>query len=136
MSNACVITVTTIIIIIIICYGCYYYQLQSDKCRAEEVIVTTDVDVPARVMEITKGKGAWAAINPIGGPASRDLPSCEYREASLKPCCSVHLLMGCLLCPTESVCFVVQSLYVLYYRVCVVCNTEFVWSVVHSLCDL
>ena len=46
-------------------------------CRAEEVLVTTEVDVPAKVMEITKGRGAWAAINPIGGPASRDLPSCK-----------------------------------------------------------
>ena len=75
------------------------------------MIVTTDVDVPAKVMEITKGKGAWAAINPIGGPASRDLPSCEYRDASLKPCCSMHLLMGCLHCQTESECPVIQSLH-------------------------
>ncbi|DBA91917.1 TPA: hypothetical protein ACH3X2_003820 [Trebouxia sp. C0005] len=43
---------------------------------AEEVIVTTDEDVTARVMQITNGKGAWASINPIGGEASRYLPSC------------------------------------------------------------
>ncbi|DBB09540.1 TPA: hypothetical protein ACH3X3_008099 [Trebouxia sp. C0006] len=43
---------------------------------AEEVIVTTDEDVTARVMQITDGKGAWASINPIGGKASRHLPPC------------------------------------------------------------
>jgi len=50
---------------------------------AEEVLVTTEVDVPAKVMEITKGRGAWAAINPIGGPASRDLPSCVRQHGKV-----------------------------------------------------
>ncbi len=53
------------------------HSLPIAVCRAEEIIVTTDEDVTARIMQITNGKGAWASINPIGGKASRYLPSCK-----------------------------------------------------------
>ena len=62
------------------------HELLVAVCRAEEVIVTTDEDVTARVMQITDGKGAWASINPIGGEASRFLPSCKCCVNSCNSC--------------------------------------------------
>ncbi|BDA41741.1 Enoyl-[acyl-carrier-protein] reductase, mitochondrialial [Coccomyxa sp. Obi] len=38
---------------------------------ADEVINSKTEDIVARVKEITGQEGAWAAINPIGGPSSR-----------------------------------------------------------------
>lgn len=64
----------------------------AHACRAEEVIVTTDADVTARVMEITSGKGAWASINPIGGEASRYLPSCKA-QVHCRATCKHHVLV-------------------------------------------
>ena len=70
----------------------------SLKCRAEEVIVTTDEDVIARVMQITKGEGAWASINPIGGEASRYLPACELNPSFLSSSSFCKTLLRTLLC--------------------------------------
>ncbi|CAL8460825.1 g356 [Coccomyxa elongata] len=38
---------------------------------ADEVINSKTEDIVAKVKEITGNEGAWAAINPIGGPSSR-----------------------------------------------------------------
>ena len=37
------------------------------RCRADEVICTSDEDVEARVKEITEGRGAWGALDSLGG---------------------------------------------------------------------
>ena len=37
-------------------------------------------------MKITNGKGAWASINPIGGEASRYLPSCKSATTPTPAC--------------------------------------------------
>lgn len=36
-------------------------------CRGDEVVDSGTEDVVARVMEITKGEGAYAALDPING---------------------------------------------------------------------
>ncbi|KAG0607988.1 hypothetical protein M758_8G069500 [Ceratodon purpureus] len=43
---------------------------------ADEVICSTDEDVVARVKEITGGKGAWGALDPVGGTITGMLASC------------------------------------------------------------
>ena len=41
--------------------------------RADEVIATTDENLVARVKEITNGKLAYAAVDPIGGAFTKDV---------------------------------------------------------------
>jgi len=64
--------------------------------------VTTDGDVTARVMQITNGKGAWASINPIGGEASRYVPSCNCCvnrcNSFITAFCTFLQQCACLLC--------------------------------------
>ncbi|QFY60454.1 zinc-dependent alcohol dehydrogenase family protein [Rhizobium grahamii] len=43
---------------------------------AHHVIATAEEDLPARVMEITEGKGARVVFDPIGGPAIAQLADC------------------------------------------------------------
>lgn len=40
------------------------------KFGGDEVLVSTEDDVPAKVHEITGGKGAWAALEPVCGPGT------------------------------------------------------------------
>ena len=41
--------------------------------RADEVIATSDENLVARVKEITNGKLAYAAVDPIGGAFTKDV---------------------------------------------------------------
>jgi NADPH:quinone reductase-like Zn-dependent oxidoreductase len=40
---------------------------ECDACRADHVINQEDEDVVQRVLEITGGEGAYAALDPIAG---------------------------------------------------------------------
>ena len=50
--------------------GLAVHQATKPLCRADEVVVVTEEDLPKRVAEITQGRGAYAVINPIGGEVS------------------------------------------------------------------
>ncbi|KAK9840389.1 hypothetical protein WJX74_009098 [Apatococcus lobatus] len=50
---------------------------------ADEVIATDEEDIPERVAQITDGKGAWAAANPIGGDITAQLVAAVRSEGTV-----------------------------------------------------